>query len=57
MINTLSKIGWEGGWSTSILIMSLNILGFVSEFCRGHLICCNCKEKKLWVYEIASRIF
>ena len=31
MINTLSKInlskiGWEGGWSTSIWIMSLNIL-------------------------------
>jgi len=22
----LSKIGWEGGWSTSIWIMSLNIL-------------------------------
>ena len=33
MINTLSKInlskiGWEGGGSTSILIMSLDILGF-----------------------------
>ena len=33
MINTLlkinlSKIGWEGGGSTSILIMSLNILLF-----------------------------
>ena len=33
MINTLSKInlskiGWEGGGSTSIWIMSLNILGF-----------------------------
>ena len=32
MINTLSKInlskiGWEGGGSTSIWIMSLNILG------------------------------
>ena len=32
MVNTvskmnLSKIGWEGGGSTSILIMSLNILG------------------------------
>ena len=26
MINTLSKIGWEGGGSTSIWIMSLNIL-------------------------------
>ena len=26
MINTLSKIGWEGGGSTSISIMSLNIL-------------------------------
>jgi len=24
----LSKIGWEGGWSTSIWIMSLNILVF-----------------------------
>ena len=24
----LSKIGWEGGGSTSIWIMSLNILGF-----------------------------
>ena len=34
MINTLSKInllkiGWEGGGSTSIWIMSLNILGGV----------------------------
>ena len=28
MINTLSKIGWEGGRSTSLWIMSLNILGF-----------------------------
>ena len=33
MINTvskinLSKIGWEGGGSTSIWIMSVNILGF-----------------------------
>ena len=33
MINTLSKInlskiGWEGGRSTSIWIMSVNILGF-----------------------------
>ena len=33
MINTLSKInlskiGWEGGWSTLIRIMSLNILFF-----------------------------
>ena len=26
MINTLSKMGGEGGWSTSISIMSLNIL-------------------------------
>ena len=24
----LSKIGWEGGWSTLIWIMSLNILFF-----------------------------
>ena len=36
MINTLSKInlskiGWEGGRSTSIWIMSLNILGFFFE--------------------------
>ena len=34
MINTLSeinlsKIEWEGGWSTSIWIMSLNILFFL----------------------------
>ena len=28
MIKTLSKIGWEGGRSTSIWIMSLDILGF-----------------------------
>ena len=28
MIKTLSKIGWEGGRSTSIWIMSLNILFF-----------------------------
>ena len=27
MINTLSKIGWEGGGSTSIWMMSANILG------------------------------
>ena len=26
MINTLSKIGWEGGGSTSFWIMSVNIL-------------------------------
>ena len=36
MINTLSKInlskiGWEGGRSTPILIMSLNILFFVLD--------------------------
>ena len=36
MINTLpklnlSKIRWEGGGSTSIWIMSLNILGFFSD--------------------------
>ena len=36
MINTLSKInlskiGWKGGWSTPIWIMSLNILGFFLE--------------------------
>ena len=36
MINTLSKInlskiGWKGGRSTSIWIMSLNILGFFFE--------------------------
>ena len=28
MINTLSKIGWDGGGSTSIWIMSVNILFF-----------------------------
>ena len=28
MVNTVSKIGWEGGGSTSIWIMSGNILGF-----------------------------
>ena len=27
--NNLSKIGWEGGGSTSIWIMSLNILFFL----------------------------
>ena len=27
----LSKIGWEGGRSTSIWIMSLNLLGFFLE--------------------------
>ena len=28
MFNTMSKIGWEGGGSTSIWMMSLNILFF-----------------------------
>ena len=28
----LSKIGWEGGWSTSIWIMSLNILFFFGDY-------------------------
>ena len=37
MINTLSKInlskiGWEGGGSTSVWIMSLNILGFFGDY-------------------------
>ena len=37
MINTvlrinLSKIGWEGGGSTSIWIMSLSILGFFGRY-------------------------
>ena len=32
MINTLSKIGWKGGWSTSIWIVSLNILFFFGDY-------------------------
>ena len=44
MINTLSKInlskiGWEGGRSTSIWIMSLNILGFFLEYPSGTTPC------------------
>ena len=47
MINTvskvnLSKIGWEGGGSTSIWIMSLNILGVLQVTpkaqCAPHLL-------------------
>ena len=32
MINTLSKIGWEGRRSTSIWIMSLNKLCFFGDY-------------------------
>ena len=35
MFNTMSKIGWEGGGSTSICIMSLNILGFFKSTPKG----------------------
>ena len=32
MINTLSKIGWEGGWSTSIWIMSNILCVFLGDY-------------------------
>ena len=35
MINTVSKIGWEGGGSTSIRIMYLNILFFFDVTPKG----------------------
>ena len=42
----LSKIGWEGGGSTSIWIMSLNILFFLDgtpkEGIQSSCIKCNC---------------